>query len=385
MKTLLTAILLVSALLTGCGDGFPGQEMSLGTEDKTRPYAVTVEPPEVAPGDTVTVRLRYQAARPSDVVSTWRVALDYATGPYEADEIERRLVPLPDVAPPVVDQFGFMTQVFQYAVPDSVPLWSTAIADVITDPSMLYILDLLEPDGVGEPPHKTEVDAWLRGLTPDDLAAMNPLERTATQRLADLFSCSIRFRVTLDANTSVDVTRNLTVRYSSRLGSDNVNVNAEITRFEIGVIPAPDVDISDLEEWEDRIVWYAFDGTSENGLPEARVPNEPGNTYLVSVRQDPQLYTSPFELDQTLEEQGDYRWYFLRLDAPESGHDLYVDEEGEPTEMFMLDEDVRMLLPGGDSNFRLLSVVYDKRPEWIQYAAVPGATVTVGEVVFEAP
>ncbi len=132
-------------------------------------------------------------------------------------------------------------------------------------------------------------------------------------------------------------------------------------------------------------MWHEFDGTSPNGLPEARVPNEPGNTYFVSVRHEPQQYTSPFELDQVLTEQSTYHWYFLRLDAPQSGHDLFVDEAGEETEMYDLDDDVRMILPGGSSNYRLVSVVRDLRPEWVQYGVVPGASVVVAEVMFEAP
>ena len=165
----------------------------------------------------------------------------------------------------------------------------------------------------------------------------------------------------------------------------NVNSNAEITRFNIGAIPAPDVDLGDLDEWTDEIVWYEFDGTSENGVPEARVPNESGRTYFVRVRFVPEQYTSPFELDELLEEQGEYRWYYYRLDAPGSGHVLYANQDGEETEMFELDEDVRMLPPGGTSRYRLVSVVRDVRAEWQQYGAAPGATAVVGEVVFEGP
>ena len=108
MKTL-TKLLIAAALalapfpLAGCGDGFPDEEMHLGLEDKTRPYAITVEPPEVAPGQAVTVTLDYHAARPGEIEHRWRVALDYASGPYEADEVERRLVALPEVPAPEVD------------------------------------------------------------------------------------------------------------------------------------------------------------------------------------------------------------------------------------------------------------------------------------------
>jgi hypothetical protein len=329
MKSLLpilTVALIAPLLLAGCGDTYPDEEMHLGLEDKTRPFVVALDPPEVAPGETVTVTLRYHAPRPGEVSDRWRVALDYYSGPYEADEVERRYVELPDVPAPTADAQGFVTQTFQYTVPDSVLLWSTAIPEVITDEGLLYLIDALLGDQVSQPPLKTEVAAWLAALTPDDLAAMPAPERTATQRLADLFACSIRFRVTLDADMTVDVTRNLTVRHSSRLESANVNANAEITRFAIGAIPQADVDLGDLDEWEDRVEWYEFDGTSEQGLPEARVPNRSDRTYFVRVRFAPERYTSPFELERELEEQGEYMWYYYRLDAPGSGHRLYADE-----------------------------------------------------------
>jgi len=385
LRLLLPIVLFMPLLLTGCGDSYPDEEMHLGIEDKTRPYSITLDPPEVLPGETVTVTLEYHAARPGQVEESWRVALDYAFGPYEVDEVERRLVALDDVPAPVVDDQDFMTQTFEYTVPDSVILWSTGIPEVITDAGMLMLIDYLISDQVSDPPLKTEVDQWFRSLTDDDLAAMDPQELMAAQRLADLFACQVRFRVTLDANMTVDVTRNLTVRYSGKLASGNVNANAEITRFAVGMLDKVDIDVSDLDEHEDDIVWFEFDGTSENGWPEARVPNH-GNshTYFIRVRFAPEEYTSPFELDRMLEEQGEYFWYYYRLDAPGSGHYLYADEEGEETEMFELDEDVRLLPPGGNSSYRLVSVVRDVRSEWQQYYATPGATVTVGEVVFEA-
>lgn len=86
-----------------------------------------------------------------------------------------------------------------------------------------------------------------------------------------------------------------------------------------------------------------------------------------------------------LEEQGENRWYYYRLDAPGSGHVLFANDVGEETEMYELDEDVRLLPPGGTSRYRLVAVVRDVRVEWQQYGAALGATVVVGEVVFEGP
>lgn len=379
-----TLLLALTAILGGCSETYPDEEMHFGLEDKTRPYAITLEPPEASPGESVVVTLHYHAARPSAMSATWRVALDFADGPYEADRIERRLVPLDAVPPPTVDRHGFATQRFTYTVPDSVPLWSTHLPEVIADPDLLALLGALSIGQPGRPPRKGEVDAWLRALTSDDLAALDEPARLTVQRLADLFACAIRFRASLDDGAmTVDVTRSLTVRYSRRLASANVNTNAAITRWAIGVIAERDVDLRQLDRWEDRIVWHEFSGTSPDGLPEARVVAGADHTCFLRVRFEPQRYTSPFEPDAEVQEQGEYRWYYYRLDAPGSSHRLLANNDGEETEMWELDDDVRLLPPGGNSRYRLLAVVRDVRVEWVQFAASPGATVVVVEVVFE--
>jgi hypothetical protein len=368
------------ALLTGCGNGFPDEEMHLGLEDKIRPYAVVCEPPEAAPGETVTVTLRYFAPRPAAVVPAWRVVLDYDQGLYEADEIERRHLDLAGLPAPAADAQGFATQSFTYTVPDSTLWWSSAIPETLTDEVMLALTAAL-----GLPPRKDAVAAYLSALTADDLAAMDPEQSAAAQRLADVFACQIRLRATLADGMTVDVTRNLTVRHSRRLGSANANANAVITRFVIGSVPVIDLDLDQLEEHAGEITWHEFDGVSPDGLPQAQVTVDPGRTYFASVRFAPELYTSPYDVVRELQEQGSYRWFYFRLDAPGSGHRLLATDEGEDAEAWDLDEDVRLLPPGGDSSFRVMAVVRDERVEWARYHAVPGQSVAVGVVVFLAP
>jgi hypothetical protein len=325
------------------------------------------------------VTLRYFAPRPAAVVPAWRVVLDYDQGLYEADETERRHVVLEGLPAPAADSLGFAVQSFAYTVPDSTLLWSSAIPEVLTDEVMLVLTEAL-----GLPPRKEAVAAFLGGLSAADLAAMDAAQRAAVQRLADVFACQIRLRATLADGMTVDTTRNLTVRHSRRLGSANANANAEITRFVIGSVPVIDLDLDQLEAHAGEITWHEFDGTSPEGLPEARVTVDPGRTYFARVRFEPELYTSPYDDVRELEEQGTYRWFYFRLDAPGSGHQLLATDEGEEAEMWELDEDVRLLPPGGESRFRLLAVVRDDRIEWARYHGVPGQSIVAGEVVFEA-
>ncbi len=369
-----TAVAAMLALFCGCGEGFPDEEMHLGLEDKLRPYAVVCEPPEAAPGETVTVTLRYHALRPAAVDPSWRVVLDYDEGLYEADETERRHVVLAGLPAPTADAQGFAVQSFTYTVPDSALLWSSAIPAVLTDEVMVALTTAL-----GLPPAKDAVAAYLADLTGDDLAAMPSEQAAAVQRLADVFAVQLRLRATLVDGLTVDVTRNLTVRHSRRLGSSNANANAAIDRFVVGSVPIVDLDLDQLADHAEEITWHEF-----NAHGEAHVVVDPGRTYFARVRFAPESYTSPYDLARDLVEQGNYRWFYYRLDAPGSGHQLLADDEGEEAESWDLDEDVRLLPPGGESRFRLTAVVRDERVEWARYHAVPGQSVVTGEVVFEA-
>lgn len=366
------ALLAALAALAGCGDGFPDEEMHLGLEDKIRPYAVVCEPPEAAPGETVTVTLRYQAARPAAVEPAWRVVLDYDRGLYEADETERRHVTLADLPAPAADAQGFVGQSFTYTVPDSALLWSSSLPPILTDEVMVALCA-----GLGLANAKDVVAAYLAGLTPVDVDAMDPLRAAAVRRLADVFACEIRLRATLADGMTVDVTRNLTVRHSRRLGSPNANENPAISTFVIGSVPVADLDLDELAAHEHEITWYPFD---EGGV--AAVPFDPARTYFARARFDPQLYTSPYEFSRLLAEQGTYRWYYFRLDAPGSGHQFLVTDEGEEAESWELDEDVRLAPPAGAARYRLIAVVRDERIEWERYHGAPGQSVVQAEVVF---
>lgn len=372
-------------LLAGCGETFPDEEAHLGLEDKIRPYEITLDPPEAAPGQTVTATLRYHMPRPVAAAATWRVALDFDAGLYEADVIERDLVEVADVEPAVVDAAGFVTQVARFTVPPSIYDTTSAIADPLDDPFLLALLDLLPAGQLSDPPRKAEVAELLASITAEDLAVLDPDQALLVQRVADLFACAVRFKVTLEDGMVVDVTRRLTVRHSGRLLSPNTNLNAEITAYLVGEVPRPDFDLGDLDDVLGEVRWHSFDGVADSGHPLATVPHDPGHTYFMRVRFQPQQYTSPFALDGLLEEQGEHRWYYYRLDAPGSAHQFFVTEEGDEAAMYELDDDARIAPPGVGARYRVLAVVRDERGEWAGYHASPGSTTVMGEVVFVAP
>lgn len=372
-------------LLAGCGETFPDEEAHFGLEDKIRPYEITLDPPEAAPGQTVTATLRYHMPRPVAAAATWRVALDFDAGLYEADVIERAMVEVADVDPAEVDAAGFVTQEARFTVPVTIYDTTSAIAEVIDDPFLLALLDLLPAGLVSDPPRKAEVAGLLASISAEDLASLDPAQALLVQRVADLFACAVRFKVTLEDAMVVDVTRRLTVRHSGRLLSGNTNVNAAITDYLVGEVPRPDFDLGGLGDVLGDVNWHAFDGTADSGHPLATVPFDPGHTYFMRVRFQPQQYTSPFELEGLLEEQGEHRWYYYRLDAPGSAHQFFVTEEGDEAAMYELDDDARIAPPGVGAHYRVLAVVRDERGDWAGYHASPGSATVMGEVVFVAP
>ena len=383
--TLLMLTLIAAVLLAGCGEEFPDQEAHFGLENKIRPYEITLDPPEAAPGETVTATIRYHMPWASAAQATWRVALDFDSGLYETDQVERAFVGVPDVDAAVVDAEGFVSQVARFIVPSDIYAVTSAIPEVLTDEFILELLHAV-PDGLlSDPPRKSEVAAFLADLTADDLVGLDDDARAVIHRLADIFACAVRFRVTLEDDMNVDVVRRLTVRHSGRLGSANTNTNAEISLFIVGEIPRHDFDLDDLEDVESEIIWHAFDEVSADGHALARVPLDSGHTYLMRVRVAPEYYTSPFDDVRELEEETEPSWYYYRLDAPGSGHQFFVNEIGEEAEAYELDEDSRIDPPSVGSSFRVLAVVHDERGEWQRYHASPGSTTRMVEVEFVAP
>lgn len=387
LKTLMSPMLLSLVLLAGCGESILDQNMHLGVENKTRPLAVICEPPEVAPGDTVTVTIQYQTPHPDEVDARWRVALDYNLGMYESDVVERRIVDLDatiEIGAPIVDDHKLVTQTFAYVVPDSALLWTSALPDRLTDEAMIMLAsNLIDPE-FGDPMEKAVVEAYLADLDADDLATMDPMQRAAAWRLSDLFACQIRFRCKLQDHAVIDVKRNLTIRHSRRLESPNVNENAFVTEFSVAATSRKDVKPEDLDSLS-GVQWYYFIDDGVSVAPRIEVPYHAGWTYYAFLRQRGQQYSSPYSVDTTLSEMADEAWYFYRMDDPDSAHRLFVNEDGEEAEMYDLDEWARMQPPSGESTYRLYACGRDERSEWVAYHATPGLTMVIGELVFVRP
>lgn len=374
------------ALLLGlgaCSEGFEDLEMHLGLEGKTRPLAILCEPPEAAPGDTVQVTLYLHSADPAGCAIAWRVALDYDLGPYGADEIERHLVPLAPPAP-VDEGLGFLRQSFRFVVPDSALLFASSLSDPLSEPGAIALAAALLPAGTPSPPPKPAVDAYLAALDSTALVELPPATQSAALALADRFACRLRFRAAITSERYIEVTRTLTVRHSRRLGSANANANPTVSGFEVLAIPHPDVDFADRERYASELLHYPFPATPEQGA--IAVPTHADWTYYLTLEPGLQRYDAPDGEATGLRERASFRWYYFAVDAPTDAYPLFRDDEGDPTEMWALDESVRLSPPSsGEHRYRLVGCVRDSRPEWEHFAGTPGQALALGELSFAPP
>ena len=379
-------ILLLGALavLTGCGDNFPDEELHFGLEDKLRPFAVVIEPPEAAPGETVQVTLLLHAPAPDELDIAWRVALDYDIGLYEVDEIERDIRPLAVAAVPTADAEGFTTQTFAWTVPDSALLLTSALPDVIDDPILRELLAAAGLGGGGSPT-RAEVDAALKALTPADIAAMPADLRAAVFAVVDRFACQVRLRATLDDGRAVDVTRNLTVRHTGRLGGANANHNTTLTTFAVVAVHGRDATETDLRDPAKPKSRYDFVSGGMAVADTLAVPFHDDWTYFLDLDSELETYGAPYEMGLTVREVRSLRWYYRRSDAPRADHAFFVTDAGDPAEMGDLDDQPRIDPPGAGAVYRIVAVPRDHRDDWVAYHAVPGTGLGVGVVRFVAP
>ncbi|MCP4290667.1 MAG: hypothetical protein GY780_02375 [bacterium] len=386
MKTfpIVSLLMLATIVLTGCGDGFPDEEMHFGIENKCRPYAVIVEPPEAAPGDTVMVTFKAQTPDPDELDITWRIAQDFNRGIYETDEVERNYLDI-EAPFPVTDDDGFLTQTFQWIVPEDALLISSAIPETLDDPVMVYLAEELIGPAAGSPPTKSAVDAWLKELSPEQVNEMGFEEKMATYALTDRFACQVRFRAVLRSDIVIDVTRNLTIRHTGRLEGPNTNNNTHVTRFGVAAIEKVDASTDDLQDASIAQTWHPFIEGSERVAERVSIPRNDSWTYYLVVDFFDEQYSSPFNPELLLSEQGNHRWYYYRQDDPASDHHFFVTDDGDEAEMWNLAREARIIPANSGSTFRVVSAVRDERSEWVMYHAVPGGVIQEGIVEFVTP
>ncbi|MCA9759471.1 MAG: hypothetical protein KDA27_26995 [Candidatus Eisenbacteria bacterium] len=378
---LLPALLLQLFLLSGCSDDYAGEEWRLGEEDKIRALGVVIEPPEAAPGETVDVTLHWYDPRPAATQIDWQVALEFDPGNYGVDPVERRFVDLNGAGVPksTTDSGdGFFTQTFSFQVPDSVLVWSPAVSTLMQADEVEVVAEAFAE---WADPTPAGWNAFLSSLTAEDLASMDPESADVIRSISDLFAAQIRFHASIEHGSTVEATRTLTVRYSSALGSKNVNENTEVASLYLVGIPGYDVVWSERDEYEGRMKWteVAIDDEVHASVSDSL---QGGWTYYLVCDGLAQSYGSPYADGAELEELIGYRWFRFRAADPTSDQPFFVTDMGDDADVYDLDEAVR-IEPSKGERYRVCVVLRDERPEWARYQASPGQRVVLADILFE--
>ncbi len=371
--------------IAGCGD-FLTTEMNIVEGKKTRPFSITVDPPDAAPGDEVTVSIQFYEPDRDDFDITWQVALDYDFDLYGDLETERNILQLDEIVSipePEVDEGGLAIQTFQFTIPDSTMLVSSGLPETFNDEDIGAELRQMMGAAASEYITKRELNEYCANA---DVAALeqqlNPEMFEALTWVSEMFACQIRFRARIRSGIELDVTRNCTIRYANRFSDELVNHNPTIRSLAVLAVHGHDVDeTEEITDYEyDQYYLYHQD-------PELIVSDpiqiNPDYTYYLYLEHDLETYHSPARIEHV--EDFDVSWYYTSLDGMSHEIDLFYDENGEETDTDAEGNFARLLPEeyGSHKEFRIFVVVRDWRPEWRMYHTTAGTDFMTTIMEFE--
>jgi hypothetical protein len=210
---------------------FPDKYENIVEGQKMRPFGIVCEPPEAAPGDTVTVRLFCYIPPAESPAIHWQVALDYGNDIYGA-EYSRRKVSLDSLMLP-----GGRPDNFQFVVPESALLYSSETSLLLQDTvynSNRYSVAAIDSILKQAAPSR-EIPA--AALLPPPLDQMPDLPELVVDNIA----CRLQVIAQLRAGISLDVTKLLRVRYSRSFNTSNINKNPVINWMGIVAVRRPNL------------------------------------------------------------------------------------------------------------------------------------------------
>lgn len=364
-------ILLSFALaLAGCAE-FPEVYENVIEGKKIRPFAIVVDPPEAAPGDTVKVELKLYDAEKEYAVD-WELGLKYqmnqgatSSGFPSVTEIidletgNRKLNPAAD---------GLS---FSVVIPkgDQNPLELTELSPAVLKSETDMTHDEKEELG------KLGLASFEGGLKKRDLIGALDTVQSISNKLSPLVDglvalVQVKAKVKSPRFT-LDVTKNLTVRYSNRLQSgpylSNVNRNPVIDS--IGFIDVHAAGINHFSKIgshkADTIFFTTFSESHPASIDYDTLKVNPGHSYflIAATRDAEQPYRSPS--GETHKEQLFFQWFYTNLDAPSSDWEnlITLDNDGRPVDLPV----VSVKFPKGSvglKHFAIRATVGDDRPEW---------------------
>lgn len=354
-------------LFAGCAE-FPETYENVIADGNIRPFAIVLDPPEAAPGDTVQAALKlYDAGKAYTV--RWSLALKFqikqgVTGssfPTASEWVELDSGSLVTGSASDGLSLGFV-------IPDGErnPLRLSSYVPSLFPESDLSAEEKSLLQGLG-------IESTAGGIPRDTLLAALASRRSLPNGLAPLvdgFLAVLQIKAHVASpGFSVMVTKNLTVRYSNRLaaGAHLSNVNANPRLDSLGFIRVQAAGVTDFDEIREHAsdtVFFAASRGEEAARAFDTLKIEPGFSYfLIASGATGQAYRSPEGLRH--EEQLAYQWFYTDLDAPGmAGSELIgIKKGGRPLDGPVVP--IRVPAPGkSHRRFAIRATLGDSRPEW---------------------
>jgi hypothetical protein len=371
MRTVSRSVLAgTCAALLGCAE-FPEKYENVIADGKIRPFSIIVEPPEAAPGDTVKVRLQlYDAGKSPDV--DWELALKFqlnqgttsSSFPNASETIDL------DKSDLVFDRSSDGLS-FSLVIPRGArnPLRLTDLSP-----------DLIKPETEISAEEKAAlaelgIASLSGGLRKAELVeALDSAARipNALSPMVDGLIALVRINAKVSSpGFTLDVAKNLTVRYSNRLatGSYPSNVNGNPVIDSVGLIHVHAGGIVDFAEIPEHVSDTAYFTIGSANDPLALAPDTlrivPGDSYFLYAvaRQADQAYRSP--AGKAHREQLGFQWFYTNLDAAGTDwEELLVFPEAERALDLPIVPIQFPAEPKGLRHFLIRATLGDSRPEW---------------------
>lgn len=371
MDQLKCPLALVSfAFLAGCAE-FPEKYENVIDGEKIRPFAILVDPPEAAPGDTVKVELKLHDAG-KDYDLAWELALRYQLN------LGAISSPFPN-ASEIVDLEGQGRKIsassdglsFSVVIPsgDKNPVALTNLTPEIVRTE--EDLSAEEKDALRD----LGITSFQGGLRKSDLVAALDSARTVPNALSPLVDALVglvRFKAKLTSpGFKLDVTKALTIRYSNRVetGTYLSNVNRNPVIDSIGIIRVNAKGLTYFGEIAghetDTVFFRTHKEVDLDNPPYDTLKVLPDRSYFLIAQSEgsEQSYRSPAGMEH--KEQLFYQWFYSNLDK--TGSDwkdlINLANDDRPSSYPV----VPIRFPKkevGLRHFSIKATVGDIRPEW---------------------
>jgi hypothetical protein len=356
--------------LAGCAD-FPEKYENVIEGEKIRPFAILVDPPEAAPGDTVRVQLKlYDAGK--DYGIAWELALRYQLNVGATSSAFPNATEIVDLET-VGEKIGVSPDGLSFSV--VIPSGGkNPVALTGLSPEILRAeseLSAEEKEGL----RRLGIESFQGGLRKRDLVGALDSARSVPNSLAPLVDGLIglvRFKAKITSpGFKLDITKVLTVRYSNRLegGPFLSNVNRNPVIDSIGIIQVKAEGLTYFDEIAGHEADTVFFRTRSEVALDTPVYDTltvlPDRSYFLFARSEgsEQPYRSPAGIEH--KEQLFFQWFYSNLDKTGSDwKDLITLDNGDRPASYAV---VPIRFPKAEAGLRHFSIkatVGDVRPEW---------------------